>query len=208
MITEMEQLVDHRELGVVGSTGFVASVGWTVTAAGVGLAFLRFFATEPAWRGLEGAMAGAALGALVAVPGILTLLALADRPLLLLPAAMLMFPLSALSFAGILLPLLIASAMLLVSFGRRSTGRTTQGGRAALTAVVVIVLLMAAVVTLFVHEDPRSYTTATGGGSTSDVVTMTESLISLSLSSAAIAAGWLLAPLEPLAPRFHDPSVT
>ncbi len=153
-------------------------------------------------------MAGAALGAVVAVPGILVLMARVDRPLLLLPAATLLFPLSFLSFAGVLLPLLIAAALLFVSFGRRSTGRTTQGGRAALTAVVVIVLLMAAVVTLFVHEDPRSYTTATGGGSTSDVVTMAESLISLALSSAAIAAGWLLAPLEPLVLKFHDPSVT
>lgn len=177
-----------------------------VTAAGVGLAFLRYFGTEPAWRGIEGAMAGAALGAVVAVPGILALLARVDRPWLLMPAATLLFPLSILSI--VLLPLLIVAALLLVSFGRRSTGRTTQGGRAALMTLTVIVLLTAAAVTLFVHEDPRSYTTATGGGSTSDVITMAESLISLSLSSAAIAAGWLLAPLDPLAPKFHDPPVT
>jgi hypothetical protein len=202
----MPQAVDRRELGVVGSTGFLVSVGSIVTAAGVGLAFLRYFVTEPAWRGIEGAMAGAALGAVVAVPGILALLAQVDRPWLLMPAAILLFPLSILSF--VLLPLLIAAALLLVSFGRRSTGRTTQGGRAALMTLTVIVLLTAAAVTLFVHEDPRSYTTATGGGSTSDVITMAESLISLSLSSAAIAAGWLLAPLDPLAPKFHDPPVT
>jgi hypothetical protein len=34
---------------------------------------------------------------------------------------------------------------------------------------------------LFVHEDPASWQTATGGGSTSDIVTARESLRSLAL---------------------------
>ena len=57
--------------------------------------------------------------------------------------------------------------------------------------IVVVALLVAAAVSLFVHEDPRSYTTATGGGSTSDVITPVEALIGLVLVGAALTVGWL-----------------
>lgn len=120
------------------------------------VAFLGYFATSPGLRGFEAALASVALGAIVAAPGVLSLLAVADRPALMLPAAMLLFPLSFLSMAG--------SAALLV------------------------------------HEDPRTYTTPTGGGSTSDAVTIIESLISLALAAAAVGSGWLLAPASTVSP--------
>lgn len=41
--------------------------------------------------------------------------------------------------------------------------------------------------------DERAYTTATGGGSTSDVITAVEAAVSLALTAGAVAAGWRLA---------------
>lgn len=164
------------------------------------VAFLGYFATSPGLRGFEAALASVALGAIVAVPGVLSLLAVADRPALMLPAAMLLFPLSFRSMAGVLLPLMIAAAMLFVSFGRRSVGQMSSDGRVALTILTVMVLMVAAVAALLVHEDPRTYTTPTGGGSTSDVVTIIESLISLALAAAAVGSGWLLAPASTVSP--------
>ena len=79
-----------------------------------------------------------------------------------------------------------------------STGREKQctelTGHVGQPWSVRVDLLVAAVAALLVHDDPRTYTTPTGGGSTSDVVTITESLISLALAAAAVGSGWLLAP--------------
>ena len=97
------------------------------------------------------------------------------------------------SFAGVTLPLLIPAVMLTVAYGRRSSGHAPPRGTTAGTLAAVFVLLVAAVAVLFLHEDPRSYRTGTGGGSTSDVITYAESVPSLTLSVAAVAAGWFLA---------------
>lgn len=184
---------EERGLGLCGSSGFVAMIGVLVVLAGAALAVVRFVGGTPAERGLEGAMGALALGTVVAAPGVLALLGLADRPALLLPAAIVLVPLSFLSFAGVTLPLLIPAVMLFVAYGRRSSTQPARPLLAALASASVLVLLVAAVVALFLHEDPRSYTTAHGGGSTSDVITASESLVSLALATAAIAGGWLLA---------------
>ncbi len=180
------------ELGIAGSSGFVVAVGASVVAAGLALAGLRFVGGTPLERGVEGATGALALGAVVAAPGVLTMLAASDRPAMLLPAASVLIPLSFLSFALVTLPLLIPAVMLLISYGRRSVGYQAVG-TAAGTFLAVVVLLAGAVVVLFIHRDPRSYTTATGGGSTSDVITYGESLSSLALTSCALASGWVLA---------------
>ena len=65
--------------------------------------------------------------------------------------------------------------------------------RTMVTLTTVVVLLLTAVAALLVHPDPRSYTTPGGGGSTSDVITYAEALVSLALTGGAIAAGWYLA---------------
>lgn len=95
--------------------------------------------------------------------------------------------------------------MLLIGFGRRSHGRPAARGTTGGTLLAVFVLLAGAVVVLFVQEDSRSYTTSTGGGSTSDVITFAESLPSLALTACAVASGRLLA-----APRCtsHEPERT
>lgn len=186
--------IDDRELGWAGSTGFVTTVAGLGIAAGIGIAIVRFVGGTPAERGLEGAMGALALGAVVASPGWLALMGLADRPALLLPAATLLVPLSFLSF--VLLPLLVPAVLLFVSYSRRSTGRSTRAIRAVPLTLFVWALLFAAIVALFVHEDPRSYVTATVSGSTSDVITAAEALISLALAAAATAGGWWMAAPE------------
>jgi hypothetical protein len=177
-----------------GSDAVVAVIGGIVVAAGVAVGLMRYFDPDgsvAAQRAMEGPWGGIALGAVIAAPGVLVLLALHDRPGLLLPAGVILVPLSFLSFAGVLLPLLVVAAVLFAAYGRRSAGHPEVPWRTAFTTVVVVALLLAAAVSLFVHEDQRSYTTPTGGGSTSDVITPAETLIAVALASAAIAVGWL-----------------
>ena len=181
------------DLRIAGSAGFIGSTGVVVVAAGLALAGLRFVGGAPPERGAEGAVGSLALGAVVAAPGVLAMLALKERPVLLLPAAIVLIPLSLLSFALVTLPLMIPAAMFFVGYGRRSADRASPVGTAVGTTLAVLIKLVAAVVVLFVHEDPRSWSTATGGGSTSDVITFAESLPSLLLTAAAIGAGWALA---------------
>ncbi len=191
--------------GPAGTAGFVFAVGAFVVAAGLALAALRFAGGTPPEQGVEGAVGSFALGAVVAAPGVLAMLAVRGRPVLLLPAAIVLIPLSFLSFALVTLPLLIPAVILLIGYGRRSSGRPEALGRTGGTLLAVFVLLAAAVVILFIHQDPRSYTTSTGGGSTSDVITFVESLPSLALTACAVASGWVLA-----APRrtSHQPERT
>ncbi len=178
---------------MAGSSGFVRAVGVLLVAAGLALALLRYVGGSPAERGVEGALGSLALGAPVAVTGVLALLALRDRPVLLLPAAIALVPLSFLSFAGVTLPLLIPAVMLVLAYGRRSARRRPPRGTTIGSVVAIFALLFAAVVVLFLREDLRTYSTATSSGSISDTISIAESLPSLALSAAAVVAGWLLA---------------
>lgn len=181
-----------EDLGVAGAANFVLGVGAFVVAAGLGLAGLRFVGGTPPEQGVEGLMGSLALGAVVAAPGALAMLAVRDRPALLLPAAIALIPLSLLSFALVTLPLLIPALMLLIGYGRRSAGHEPAGTITG-TLLAVFALLAGAAVVLFIHQDPRSHTTATGGGSTSDVITFAELLPSIALTVCAVVAGWVLA---------------
>src|SRR5918996_1153086 len=69
--------------GLAGAAGFVVAVGVFVIAAGLALAALRFVGGTPPEQGVEGAVGSLALGAVVAAPGALAVLAGRDRPVLL-----------------------------------------------------------------------------------------------------------------------------
>ena len=114
--------------------------------------------------------------------------------MLLLPAAVVLVPLSLLSFAGVLLPLLVPAVALCVLYARRSTGDTVGGWRAAVIVVTVLgLVLTATAVLLFIHPDPREYPTADGGSvGTSDIITLGESVACAAVLAVAVAAGWLL----------------
>jgi hypothetical protein len=186
-----------RSPGFAGAAATVATIGGVIGAAGLAVVALRFLGRSPAESGVEAWAGAVALGAIVAAPGVLALLALSDRPALLLPAATVLIPVSFLSFAGVLLPLLVPAVLLSIAYGRRSGAQPTDRLRTAATLAWVLVLLVAAGVALFVHQDPRSYVTATAEGSTSDVITAAEALVSLGLVATAIVGGWTLAAPHP-----------
>ena len=134
----------------------------------------------------------AALGALVAAPGVLALLGLRDRAALWLPAGLAAFPLAFFSFAGLTLPLLPLAVIFVVAWVRHPGSRAAPVIHPGVVAPLVVILLFGAAVSLFVSDDPASWTTASGGGSTSDVITDREALLSLACTMLALVTGWTL----------------
>lgn len=196
---------ERPEVGLAGSPPFIRGVAALLVLAGLGLAAIRFVGASPAEDGIEGALGSLAFGAPVMATGALALLALRDRAVLLLPAAVVLVPMSFLSFALVTLPLLVPAVMLSVGYRRRSRVESTSGARATVTLWAVVLLLIAAVAALLVHQDPREYSTPTSSGGTSDIITAVEALISLALTATSLAAGWFLsapgsAPAAPLDP--------
>ena len=183
---------DHDHRGVAESDPFLVVAGGMVVVIGVALGLVRYAGRSPAENGPEGALASVAFAALLAAPGVLALMARADRPALVVPAALLLLPLSLLSMAGVTLPLLIPAVLLFVASRRRAAARPSGPVPEGVAAAVVVLLVLAAVAALLVHQDPRDYATATMSGWTSDVVTTGESLVSLALVAAALGAGWRL----------------
>lgn len=193
------------EVGLAGWEPFIRALAAFLVLAGLGLAAIRFMGASPVKDGVEGALGSLALGAPVMATGVLALLALRDRAVLLLPAAVVLVPMSFLSFALVTLPLIIPAVMLSIGYRRRSRSESMSGARAAVTLWVVVLLLIAAVGALLVHQDPREYTTRTSSGSTSDIITTVEALVSLTLTATSLAAGWFLsAPMPSPAARL-DP---
>jgi hypothetical protein len=150
----------------------------------------------------EPVLGSVALGCVVAGPGVLGLLGLADRPTLWLGAAGAALPLSLLSMAGLALPLFPAAVVYLLAWARHPPAPSAARGSVVgptVVALAVAVALVAGAVALFLTEDPASWTTPTGGGSTSDVISTREAVLSLALTLAGLAAGWLLVRPRPAA---------
>jgi hypothetical protein len=167
----------------------VRITGGLVIAGGIALALVRFFGEVPPGRNPESALGAAAFGSVIAAPGILAWLSAYDRPVLLMPAAVMLVPLSFLSFALVTLPLLLPAMLLIRAYGRAAG---TTEARDVATAMGVLVLLFAALVVLFRHDDPREYSSATAAYSTSDVITYSEASLSLGLTTLATSLGWRL----------------
>jgi hypothetical protein len=188
-------------LGFAGSSRTILTIAALVAAGGAAACAARVVGASPAESTAEKLAGGLALGGLVAAPGLLAALALRDRPALLLPAATILIPLSLLSFAGVLLPLLIPSILLFVAYGRRSALQATSTLRTTASLGWALALLVAAGVSLFVHQDPRSYATPLEEGSTSDVITPVEAAVSLALVAAGVFGAWRLSEPDPAPAR-------
>lgn len=200
MIPDVQSTMTMTEPSVAAANepdGLAIVVAVLLVLAGVGIAALRFFGGSPPEHRLYDLLGALALGAIVAAPGVLALLARHDRPALLLPAAVVLVPLSFLSFALVTLPLLIPAVMLFVDYARRKRVHPIGWLRATAVTVLVLAMLLAALLALFVHQDPREYTTATAGYGTSDVITAAEALLSLALVGGALGVGWTLAAPRP-----------
>ena len=176
---------------VYGQRRLIRVTGALVIAAGAALFLVRFFGEAQPGRNFETAVGAVAFGAVIAAPGVLALLALHDRPALLLPAALLLVPLSFISFALVTLPLLIPAFLLLRTYARAAVNGT--GLRTAATTAVVLLLLVVAFVALLAHEDPREFVGESTTYGTSDIVTYAEAAISLVLTSVALTVGWRFA---------------
>jgi hypothetical protein len=174
--------------GAAGSQQGVVVAGVTAVLLGVALGVVAGASASPA----DPVLGFAALGALVAAPGVLVLLGLRDRAALWLPAGLTAFPLAFLSFAGLTLPLLPLAVIFVVAWIRHPGSHVASVVHPAAVAPLVVILLLGAAVALFISDDPASWTTATGGGSTSDVITNREALLSLACTMLALVTGWTL----------------
>lgn len=186
----------HRVHSVYERRVLIRVTGVFVIAAGAALVLVRFFGEAQPGRNLETAVGAVAFGAVIATPGVLALLALHDRPALLLPAVLLLIPLSFISFALVTLPLLIPAFLLFRTYARVAVSGT--GLRTAATTAVVLLFLVAAFIALFAREDPREFVRESATFGTSDIVTYAEAASSLVLASAALAVGWRIAPRCPM----------
>jgi hypothetical protein len=177
-----------------GRWGVPRIVGVTVVAAAaLVITVVRFVAEGHYQSGVERLLQAMAFGLLLGSPALLAALSPHRRAILLAPAAFLLTPLAFLSFAGVLLPLLVPGVLFWWALVTRWDHLPCGLLRGAASILVVVSLVSAGGAALFVHADPRSYETESGGRSTSDVVTSAEALISLGLVSVAVVAGWLLA---------------
>lgn len=147
----------------------------------------------PAETGAERALGALAIAAILGAPGVLALLARRGRPPLLVVGGITLVPLSLLSFAGATLPLLVPAVLLVRAGTRRSRAGPIPCAPASLTTLLVLVLDATALVALLAHQDPRTWGDGHGGGSTSDVVTVAESLVALGLVALAVLSAWYLA---------------
>lgn len=87
-----------------------------------------------------------------------------------------------------------AAAVFLWAWTKRPNTIDRPRASAGAVAAVVVVLLAAAVVSLFfTPDDPRSWTSGTTSGYSSDVITDGEALVSLAATALALGAGWTLA---------------
>lgn len=164
--------------------------------AGSGLVALRLANGEPYDRA---ALPAIAFAAIFATPGFLALLARRRRPTLYLAAGLVLLPMSFLSFAGVLLPLIFVAAMAFVAYGRHADEEVPVVW-APLTAMILFILAIASVAALlFVGgDDPRCSSTASSTSCTSDVVTNGEALAALGFVAVIFVAGWFLSK-----PRRH-----
>lgn len=165
--------------------------GWFVVLAGLITAVAMIVFGDETQRGAEASAGAAALGLLIATPGVLALLGVRrNRPALLVPAAVALLPLSMLSFAGVLLPLAVVGTVLGVAAVR------SVGAEPAHRVVVPIVTGLAGIIgaagTRLGRTTTHTVTTADGSWSTTGWVPWSTSLLVVGIlvtsTIAAVAA--------------------
>lgn len=152
-----------------------------VVVAGAALVPIRLIAGDP--NSPDGVFSSVALAAPFVAAGLVALIGEWRRkPIYSVAAGVALLPMSIVSF--ILIPLLIPAMVLIaVSVPRASRSSNLDIG----VSVVIVVGLVAAFVALLVHEDPVSWQTPTGGGSSSDIITTAEARLSLAIVGLVLA---------------------
>lgn len=170
----------------------VAEVGPLIVGilAGIALTLVRAFNGDSHDRAI---IPSIAFGAVVAIPGLLALMAGRRRPSLYLASGLIFLPAGFLSLAGVTLPLILIGAMAFVAYGRHADEEIPFVW-APLTAVTLLFLTIAAYYVMLFQggDDPRCSSTATSMSCTSDVITNAEGVAALGITLLTMATGWFL----------------
>lgn len=173
------------------SGSWVDVLGVLLVLAGVALSVIRWFGADPLERNAESLLAAVTLGAVIAAPGVLCLIATrTGRSALLLPAAIVLALLSTLSPAT--LPLFIGALALAWRWARVGPGHGRLRG--ALATVVVVVGLLGAVVLLLVRTTERTFYGDGVVHSTDGWQPWSTSLLVLGLVALTVAVACALVP--------------
>jgi hypothetical protein len=168
----------------LGALRTLAVVILTVTAVALGTA--RFMATDPGLSstGARLLQAVAAAWALALAPAVLAVMSAFRRSVLLVPAAMALWPLTGfgVAFFPVLIPLGIGAVLLMVAFAIHYDGAPCGVARGVAAAVVVPLLLFASAIVLFLLDDLWTYA----------AVTVRESVLSIVVAQTAVVAAWFL----------------
>lgn len=166
-------------------------VGALVVAGGGVLAVVRFLGEDPLARNPESFAASVALGALIAVPGVLCLLAgRTGRTPLLLPAAILLAMLSTLSPAT--LPLVVAAVALAWQWVRSTPGASRL--RSTVATVVVIIGSIGATLLLLLATTTLTIVTRDLTYETDGWTPWSTSMLVLALLAGTVAAACAILP--------------
>lgn len=165
----------------------VLIVGWVVVAAGLAALTLRMVNSAPPERtDPRGILATVAFGTVIAAPGAMALLARYGRPVLVLPAAVILVPAAFLSFAGVLLPLLVPAFLLFRTYIRHRRG---EGWLDAIVAVALLALWFTAIVILLSDTGMVEYRSANSTHSV-ELPTYLASVGSILALAAGLALAW------------------
>ena len=149
-----------------------------VVLGGVALVFVHYYggsAGDPeGWFAALGFAAPFIGAGLVALAGTLR-----SRPALMLAAGAALIPMSVLSI--VLMPLILPAVVLIV----RSIQERFEPQDLAMPAVLAFGLVVVLAIVVF-HQDPVTWSTPDGGGSSSDIVTSLEAAIAISVTAAAV----------------------
>ncbi len=172
-------------------TRWVDVLGAIIIAAGTALTVVRMLGEDPIARNPESFLGSVALGALIATPGVLCLLAnRTGRSSLLLSGGMVLGLLSTMSPAT--LPLLVAAVALVLRWAR--CGPSSSRLRALAANVVVVVGVLAATALFLTRTTTRTFTSPDHTYSTSGWVTVSTALLVLVVLVGTVAAAYALAP--------------
>lgn len=161
------------------SNRLVAIAGWVTVMAGFALMAVHYFAGGP--DDLEGWFASIGFAApFVGAGGLCLIGDHAGRPLLCVAAGI---GLGAMSLVSIvMIPLLLPAAAMVFSAPDASAAPAAPAVPFVLAAGLVVAFAY-----LVFHQDPATWSTPHGGGSSSNIVTRTEAAISLAVTTVAVA---------------------
>ena len=177
-----------------GPSVVAVGVGVAITVAMAGLAGLVFLAgSDSGEQAVTGPWGAIAFTVVIAGPAVVAVAGFDRRPWVLGAAGVALFPRMLLSFSPLFFPLAIPGVIFIV----QAVGGSSREPRSpwqATAAVISLGLLIAAPLCLLVHQDPTSWSTPSGSGYASDVITATESMLACLCVAAAVVAAWLAPP--------------